>query len=87
MYNVVQVMLCSYMCLEAGIIAWREGYSLIPCNARQRPSAPVGNVFWLFYMSKILDFMDTFFIITGKKWKQLFSCTCTTTAPSSCSTG
>mmetsp|Transcript_111231 Transcript_111231/g.255115 ORF Transcript_111231/g.255115 Transcript_111231/m.255115 type:complete len:268 (-) Transcript_111231:180-983(-) len=71
MYNVVQVMLCSYMCLEAGIIAWREGYSLIPCNAYNALSPPVGNVLWLFYMSKILDFMDTFFIITGKKWKQL----------------
>ena len=26
---------------------------------------------WLFYMSKVLDFMDTFFIVMKKNWKQL----------------
>ena len=26
---------------------------------------------WLFYASKVLDFVDTFFIVIGKKWKQL----------------
>lgn len=31
----------------------------------------MANVLWLFYMSKILDFMDTLFIVLGKKWEQL----------------
>ena len=31
----------------------------------------MANVLWLFYMSKILDFMDTVFIVLGKKWEQL----------------
>merc|ERR1740138_445145 len=28
LYNVVQIVLCSYMALEAAVVAWREGYSL-----------------------------------------------------------
>ncbi|CAM9699436.1 unnamed protein product [Chrysoparadoxa australica] len=71
MYNVVQVMMCSYMCLEAGIIAFRQGYGCLPCAAFDTKSPPVANVLWLFYVSKVLDFMDTVFIVLGKKWNQL----------------
>mmetsp|Transcript_2292 Transcript_2292/g.2948 ORF Transcript_2292/g.2948 Transcript_2292/m.2948 type:complete len:306 (+) Transcript_2292:1-918(+) len=70
-YNVVQIMLCSYMCIEAGLIAYRQGYTILPCNAYNKETPPVGNVLWLFYISKVLDFMDTFFIVIGKKWRQL----------------
>jgi len=70
-YNIVQVMLCSYMCIEAGVIAYRQGYSILPCNPYNARKPPVGNVLWLFYISKILDFLDTVFIIIGKKWRQL----------------
>lgn len=31
----------------------------------------MGNVLYMFYLSKILDFFDTIFIILGKKWNQL----------------
>lgn len=71
-YNIVQVMLCSYMAIEALMIAYRQGYTILPCNKLIRDStSPVANVLWLFYLSKILDFMDTFFIVLGKKWDQL----------------
>jgi elongation of very long chain fatty acids protein 4 len=70
-YNIVQVVLCSYMALEAGIIAWREGYTLMPCVPFNVENPPIGKVLWLFYISKILDFMDTFFIIMGCNWRQL----------------
>ena len=63
-------MLCSYMCLEAAIVARRHDYNLV-CNSFKSESPPVANVLWLFYVSKILDFVDTFFIVIGKKWKQL----------------
>lgn len=70
-YNPLQVVVCAYMCVEAGIQAYRNGYSVTPCNA-YNPSQPImGNVLYMFYISKVLDFMDTFFIIMGKKWKQL----------------
>ncbi|KDO26247.1 hypothetical protein SPRG_08322 [Saprolegnia parasitica CBS 223.65] len=70
-YNPIQIALCSYMCIEAGIQAYRHDYSVMPCNAYDVAKPVMGNVMWLFYVSKILDFMDTFFIIVGKKWKQL----------------
>lgn len=70
-YNIVQVMLCSYMTIEAGVLAYRNGYSLYPCNAFNTSAPPVGSLLWLFYISKILDFVDTTVIILGKKWTQL----------------
>mmetsp|Transcript_43454 Transcript_43454/g.68040 ORF Transcript_43454/g.68040 Transcript_43454/m.68040 type:complete len:280 (-) Transcript_43454:155-994(-) len=70
-YNIAQVMLCSYMTIEAGLVAYRNNYNAIPCNPFDREKAPIAPVLWLFYVSKIFDFFDTFFIITGKKWEQL----------------
>lgn len=70
-YNVVQVMLCSYMAIEAFTVAYREGYPVVCANFIHGDDAPMAKVLWLFYVSKILDFMDTFFIVTGQKWKQL----------------
>jgi len=70
-YNIVQVMLCSYMTIHAGILAYRNGYSVLPCNAANLEKPPMAELLWLFYISKILDFMDTFFIIVKRSWKQL----------------
>lgn len=70
-YNVSQMMLCSYMAIEAAIVAYREGYPVVCANFVYGSEAPMAKVLWLFYCSKILDFMDTFFIVTGKKWTQL----------------
>jgi len=71
-YNLVQVGLCSYMTIEAGLLAYRNGYQPV-CNAAKftDPSPPLANLLWLFYISKVLDFADTFFIILGHKWTQL----------------
>jgi len=69
-YNIAQVMLCSYMCIEAVVVAHRNGYSVV-CNAFDAQRPPMANLLWLFYASKVLDFMDTLFIVIGKKWKQL----------------
>ena len=70
-YNMIQVMLCSYMCIEAGVRAYDAGYTLLPCNAFNHANPPIGFILYVFYLSKILDFMDTFFIIAEKRWKQL----------------
>jgi len=70
-YNFVQVVLCAYMTVEAGLLAYRNGYSMTPCNAFNVAHPPLGNLLWLFYISKVLDFFDTFFIIVKKNWKQL----------------
>ena len=70
LYNIAQVMLCSYMCIEAVIVAKRSNFNLV-CNSYDAKNPPMANVLWLFYASKVLDFVDTFFIVIGKKWKQL----------------
>jgi hypothetical protein len=69
-YNVSQIMLCAYMTIEAGMIAYRNGYSIC-CNDYSRDEPPLANLLWLFYASKIWDFWDTIFIVLGKKWRQL----------------
>jgi elongation of very long chain fatty acids protein 4 len=70
-YNIVQVMLCSYMCIEAGVRAWDSGYTLTPCNEFNHQKPPIAFILYVFYLSKILDFADTVFIIPEKRWKQL----------------
>lgn len=70
-YNMVQVMLCSYMCIEAGVRAYTAGYTLLPCNAFNFNDPPIAFILYVFYLSKILDFLDTVFIIAEKRWKQL----------------
>jgi elongation of very long chain fatty acids protein 4 len=44
---------------------------MLPCNAFKQRDPVISNVLYLFYLSKILDLMDTFFIIAGKKFRQL----------------
>jgi hypothetical protein len=70
-YNVSQIMLCSYMTIEAILLAYRSGYSLMPCNPYSQDNPPIANLLWLFYVSKVWDFWDTIFIVLGKKWRQL----------------
>jgi GNS1/SUR4 family len=70
-YNMIQVMLCSYMCIEAGVRAYTAGYSLLPCNKFNSSEPPIAFILYVFYISKILDFLDTFFIIAEKRFKQL----------------
>merc|ERR1712232_1242515 len=70
-YNVSQIMLCAYMTIEAFFLAYRNNYTWVPCNAYNTSNPPVGNLLWLFYISKVWDFWDTIFIVLGKKWRQL----------------
>ena len=71
LYNIVQVMLCSYMCIEAGVQAWRHSYTILPCQRFIHATPAMGDILYIFYLSKILDFADTCFIIAEKRWKQL----------------
>lgn len=70
-YNVSQIFLCAYMTIEAGFLAYRNGYTLTPCNNFLKVDPPLENLLWLFYISKVWDFWDTIFIVLGKKWRQL----------------
>lgn len=70
-YNFSQIMLCSYMTLEALFVSYRSDYSISSCNPYNQNNPPVANLLWLFYISKVWDFWDTIFIVLGKKWRQL----------------
>lgn len=71
-YNVSQIMLCAYMTIEAGLLAYRNGYSLVkPCVGYNATEPALANLLWMFYASKVWDFWDTIFIVLGKKWRQL----------------
>jgi len=71
-YNVSQIMLCSYMTIEALLIAYRNNYTLYPhCNDYNAENPPLMNLMYMFYLSKVWDFWDTIFIVIGKKWNQL----------------
>jgi len=70
-YNVSQIMLCAYMTIEAFMVAYRSGYTCLPCVAFDTENPPAANLLWLFYVSKVWDFWDTIFIVIGKKWRQL----------------
>jgi len=73
LYNFVQIYLCSYMTLEAIILAHRNGYGWFPwteCNVFNFQNPKIQNLIWMYYMSKMLDWFDTLFIILGNKPKQ-----------------
>lgn len=70
-YNVSQIFLCAYMTIEAGMLAYRNGYTVMPCIDFDVKNPPLANLLWLFYISKVWDFWDTIFIVLGKKWRQL----------------
>jgi elongation of very long chain fatty acids protein 4 len=70
LYNPLQIILCSYMCVEAAVQAHRNNYNLV-CNGFDRTNPAIANLLWLFYISKSLDFFDTIFIVLGQKWNQL----------------
>ena len=72
-YNICQIVLCSYMTMESVILAIRYNYWLYPlfeCNPFNFMEPRVDKICWWFYISKIIDFTDTIFIILGNKRKQ-----------------
>ncbi|ETO21388.1 putative microsomal very long chain fatty acid elongase [Reticulomyxa filosa] len=74
-YNFIQVFLCGYMTVEALFLKYRYGIPLYPfshkeCAMFDGVNPRVANLLWLFYVSKILDFADTFFIVVGGKVNQ-----------------
>ena len=57
-YNVSQIMLCAYMTIEAFLLAYRNGYTVLPCNDYDTENPPLANLLWLFYISKVGSISD-----------------------------
>lgn len=70
-YNVLQIMLSSYLTLEALFVARESGYQIMGCNIDTPFTQRVANLYWLFYLSKILELNETALIVAGRKWKKL----------------
>jgi len=69
-YNLTQVALCVWMVYEA--LRLTQVNSLAPvCNAVAPNDNEMAYLTWVFYLSKVLDFFDTIFIVARRKWTQL----------------
>eukprot|EP00054_Salpingoeca_dolichothecata_P008199 m.46841 g.46841 ORF g.46841 m.46841 type:complete len:307 (-) comp17568_c0_seq1:55-975(-) len=69
LYNPAQVCLCAYMMYETMQQVFARDFTLI-CNEFNPNESGVANILWVFYMSKVFDFLDTVFIVLRGKWSQ-----------------
>jgi len=73
-YNVVQVGLCAYMVVQAVKGKVDRGFGIV-CNAHEleldNASRGIASVLHVFYLTKVLDFLDTVFMVVRGKWKQV----------------
>lgn len=69
-YNAVQVGLCGFMIYRAVEEYLAADYVPL-CNKFDQKASGMASVVWIFYLSKILDFFDTIFMVLRRKWRQL----------------
>jgi len=69
-YNLAQCILCTYMIWRAVDAYIKLGYVPI-CNTYNVERIEIASVLHIFYLSKILDFCDTLFIVLRQKWRQM----------------
>jgi hypothetical protein len=71
-HNVFLVLLSGYMVYGIAMEAYRNSYSLF-CNEGISETAdrPMAELIWLFYVSKIYEFLDTFIMALRKKEDQI----------------
>jgi len=68
-YNLVQVLLCLFMIVGTVVVVRQRGFTLV-CNVFDSKDTELAFMLWVFYMSKILDFVDTFLIVYRSAWAQ-----------------
>jgi elongation of very long chain fatty acids protein 4 len=68
-YNLAQVALCGYMIWGTVTEYQKKNYSFI-CNPFNSAETGMAGMLWVFYVSKILDFFDTIFMVVRGKWVQ-----------------
>lgn len=73
-YNAIQVAFCGYMVYEAAHQFILRGFGSPFCNSfepTEEKSLGMAKVLYIFYLTKVLDFLDTIFMVARRKWKQL----------------
>jgi len=72
LHNLFLVSLSAYMCVTILSEAWKQGYSLFTNpEVRSEEGWQMSKYIWLFYFSKIFEFMDTFIMILKKNDRQI----------------
>nr|UZZ64689.1 fatty acid elongase elovl1e [Platychelipus littoralis] len=72
-YNLFQVFLSAYVVYESWMAGWGTHYSWI-CQDVERDPDPNGSgmrmarITWIYFLSKFLEFCDTFFFLARKKF-------------------
>eukprot|EP01066_Platyproteum_vivax_P015491 Platyproteum_vivax@DN6842_c0_g1_i2.p1 len=69
-YNLVQVGLCAWMVYTCVLEAYNKNY-VWSCNPFRIREPGMARIVWIFYLSKVLDYLDTVFIVVRGKWRQL----------------
>lgn len=73
-YNVVQIVVCSYIFYKALVLAWLVDYqfSCQPVDFSNNPRAlEIAKFVWYYFMVKILDLLETVFFVLRKKKEQV----------------
>lgn len=73
-YNLLQVVVCSYVFIESGLAGWFFDYNwnCQPHDLSYRPKTlRMVAVVYMYYLTKILDFTDTVFLVLGKRWSSV----------------
>jgi hypothetical protein len=68
-YNGAQVCLSAYMAVAAAYYAYKNGYPLV-CAPFEPQETGITFVCWLFFVSKVVDFCDTVFMVLRGNWQQ-----------------
>ncbi|OAD53043.1 Elongation of very long chain fatty acids protein 7 [Eufriesea mexicana] len=73
-YNLIQIVLCSYVFYKALDLAWLYHYSFYcePVDYSYTPRAlEISWVVWLYFIVKLIDLLDTVFFVLRKKEEQI----------------
>jgi len=70
LYNATQVALCAWMVYASLVEYQRRGFSPV-CNSHKLTEDGMAFVLHIFYLSKVLDFADTVFMIVKRSWRQM----------------
>ncbi|XP_076618914.1 uncharacterized protein LOC143340620 [Colletes latitarsis] len=73
-YNLVQIMCCSYVLCKALILIWITNYNIVcePVDYSYTPEAlQICRTVWLYFIIKIFDLLDTVFFVLRKKQNQV----------------
>ncbi|EPR60649.1 fatty acid elongase [Toxoplasma gondii TgCatPRC2] len=68
-YNIFQVVTCSYVVYKAMSVYVAEGYTIV-FNKFDPSRRNMAEIVWLFYLTKVVDLLDTVFIVCRGKWAQ-----------------